>query len=166
MNGTLNSGFDVANTSFSLGIVSVDSPGGLPIWYYHHRGPANTNGTTNITGDTQYLIGSISKLITDMSVLRTGIDLETPITKYLPSLANESSVIKWRNVTLASLVDHLAGIPPNYGFSEFWFVKDVLEGLGFPPIDEGEVQKCGVPGLNTGCTQDGQSSHEFKVLDS
>lgn len=153
LNGSISPGFSVANTSFSLGLVSLDSP--KPLWSYHYRGSANINGTATIDNDTQYLIGSISKLITDLLVLRTGIDLDTPITNYLPSLANETSVIKWEEVTLAALADHLAGIPPNYGFSDFYILQPFLEELGFPAIEASEYASCGVTGLNKGCSQEG-----------
>ncbi|KAH7072552.1 beta-lactamase/transpeptidase-like protein [Paraphoma chrysanthemicola] len=152
LNGSISSGFSVENTSFSLGLVTPDTS--KPIWQYHHRGSANVNGTSVVDGDTQYLIGSISKLITDLLVLRTGIDLDTPVTQYLPKLVNTSSIVKWEEVTLASLADHLSGIPPNYGFSEFYFLQPFLERLGFPLFDPAVLPKCGVTGLNRACSQD------------
>jgi hypothetical protein len=153
LNGSANSGFSVANTSFSLGLVSFDSP--KPLWSFHHRGSANTNGTQIIDNDTQYLVGSISKLITDLLVLRTGIDLDTPITEYLPSLANGTSRIRWEEITLAGLTDHLAGIPPNYGFSDFYYLQPYLEELGFPEIGIGDYPSCGVTSMNGACSEEG-----------
>lgn len=41
LNGSIESGFSVRNTSFSVGVVSLDSPSGLPFWSYHHRGQGN-----------------------------------------------------------------------------------------------------------------------------
>lgn len=153
LNGTISPSFSVQNTSFSLGLVTLDSP--KPLWTYHHRGSANTTGTDVIDNDTQYLIGSISKLLTDLLVLRTEINLDTPITQYLPTLANETSLIKWEDITLASLADHLSGIPPNYGFSEFYYLRTLLERLGFPALSIENYAGCGITGLNGACTKQG-----------
>ncbi|KAF2026341.1 beta-lactamase/transpeptidase-like protein [Setomelanomma holmii] len=133
-----SSGFSVENTSFSLGIVSHDSS--KPLWEYYHRGAAD-NGTFTINGDTQYLIG-------------TGIDLDTPITENLPRLADTSSAVEWENINLASLADHLSGITPSYGFSEFYYLQPLLEHLEFPAFDLEELAECGITGLNGPCSQD------------
>lgn len=157
LTGQIRAGWSVENTSFSIGSVSVDEPSGQSIWEYHHRGSANVNGTKVVDGNTQYLVGSISKLISDLLVLRTGIDLNTSITEYLPELSNSSSIIHWENITLALLADHLSGIPPNYGFSEFFVLAPLLEELGFPPISLDDLADCGIPGLNKACTQTRES---------
>jgi CubicO group peptidase (beta-lactamase class C family) len=156
--GKIRAGWAVDNVSFSLGLITAHQPSSKPIWEYHHRASSNVNGTKTVDGNTQYLVGSISKLITDLMVLRTGFDLDSPITRYLPQLANKSSVISWPNVTLASLADHLSGIPPNFGFSEFFFLQPLLEVLGFPPIGPDDVANCGIPGLHPICTKDRKSS--------
>ncbi|KAF2013013.1 beta-lactamase [Aaosphaeria arxii CBS 175.79] len=152
--GQIRSGFIVENTSFSIGLISHDDPSNVPIWEYHHRGSANTNGTSHIDGDTQYLVGSISKLISDLAFLRTEIDLQAPVTEYLPQLASNSSVISWENITLASLTDHLSGIPPNGGFSEWYFLQPLLEQLGFPSLPIDAYPSCGVDGLNKPCSKE------------
>lgn len=156
LNGSIRSGFSVENTTFSLGLVSLDNA--KPAWTYHHGGSANTNGSDTIDNDTQYLIGSISKLITELLVLRTGIDLDAPITQYLPTLANDTSLVKWKDITLAALANHLSGIPPNYGFSDFYFLQPILEGLGFPVVVTEDYAVCGVTGLNGACSQEGMLS--------
>ncbi|KAF2111092.1 beta-lactamase/transpeptidase-like protein [Lophiotrema nucula] len=153
LTGQIRAGWSVENTSFSIGLMSADDPSNRPIWEYHYRGSGNANGTETIDGDTQYLIGSISKLVSDLLVLRTGIDLDASITEYLPQLSNSSSIVHWENVTLASLADHLSGIPPNYGFSEFCFLTPLLEELGFPPISPDDLADCGITGLNGPCSQ-------------
>lgn len=155
LKGQIQSGFSIENTSFSIGLITHDNPSNRPLWEYHYRGTSNSNGTKSIDGNTQYLIGSISKLISDLLILRSGIDLETPITHYLPQLSNDSSIISWENITLASLADHLSGIPPNFGFSEWYFLNPLLEQLGFPPLSAEDYGRCGIPGLNKACTEDG-----------
>lgn len=151
--GQIRAGWPVENTSFSIGLISADSP--APIWSYHQLGSGNTNGTKHIDGDTQYLVGSISKLITDLLVLRTGIDLDTSITQYLPKLLNDTSVIEWGNITLSALADHLSGIPPNSGFSEWYFLQPLLLQLGFPELSSNDYAECGINGLNSPCSQSG-----------
>jgi CubicO group peptidase (beta-lactamase class C family) len=111
LNGSIESGWAISNTSFSLGLVSLDST--EPLWQYHHRGSANTNGSNIVDGDSQYLIGSISKLFSDLVFLRTGIDHNTPVTDYLPQLRHQNSKINWEDITIGSFADHLSGIPPN-----------------------------------------------------
>lgn len=63
--GKIKAGFNIYNTSFSLGIVSFDQQqSDVPIWEYHRRSPATVNGTKSIDRQSQYMIGSISKAIT------------------------------------------------------------------------------------------------------
>ena len=67
-------------------------------------------------GDSQYLIGSIPKVFFNLLLLKSGINLNDSITKYLPQLkGNGSSLIEWENVMLGSMSEHLAGIPSNAG---------------------------------------------------
>jgi CubicO group peptidase (beta-lactamase class C family) len=82
-----------------------------PIWEFHHLAETNVNGTKSVDGDSQYLVGSISKVFTDLLLLRTDLNRSDPITKYLPDLEGDS-YIQWRNITLDNLGDHLAGMPP------------------------------------------------------
>ena len=158
--GKIRSRWSVENTSFSIALVSRDVPHrDRPVREYHHRAWANVNGTSIVDGDTQYLIGSISKLFTDLLLLKTGVDFDVPIAKYLPELKNNQSKIDWESITLATLADHLAGIPPNYGFSETYYLLPLLEQFGFPPLDEGDFGRCGVIGLNEACTREGKLSN-------
>jgi len=63
--GTIRAGFDIHNISFSIGITSFDQPREDPlVWEYHHLSPANVNGTKAADRHSQYLVGSISKVIT------------------------------------------------------------------------------------------------------
>lgn len=118
INGTTKAGFNVDNTSFSIGLVS---PGHNPtghahdsiIWSYHHLGKNNEKGTKNLDDDSQYLIGSVSKVFSDLLLLKSDVDLNDPITKYLSGLEKDGTPIEWSNITLSALSNHLAGIPSN-----------------------------------------------------
>ena len=111
VSGQIQAGWAVENISFSLALVSLNDS--KPFWEYHHRASANVNGTRTVDGDSQYLIGSLSKVFTDLILLKVGLPLEDKITKYLPELESEDSPIRWNQVSLGALAYHLAGIPPN-----------------------------------------------------
>lgn len=111
-------GFNVDNTSFSIAIVAPrqknasDKKNGI-LWSYHHLGKNNFRGTKHLNEGSQYLIGSISKVFSDLLLLKSDVSLDDPITKYLPGLEKEGSPIEWSNITLSALSNHLAGIPSN-----------------------------------------------------
>ncbi|OJJ39817.1 hypothetical protein ASPWEDRAFT_25613 [Aspergillus wentii DTO 134E9] len=152
--GKIKAGWTVDNVSFSLAIVSPygGNDSGKPIWEYHHRGRLNTQGSQQVTGDSQYLMGSVSKVFSDLVLLKSGVDLQDPITKFFPQLLSVDSLIQWKDITLEALADHLAGIPPNYVY-EFYDLKPVYESLGFPRLNKSDYPSCGVVGLNTSCTK-------------
>jgi CubicO group peptidase (beta-lactamase class C family) len=117
VNGTIKAGWDINSTTISVALVSRDQLGpGLPIWEYHHLAPYTFLGTKVLGRNTQYQIGSISKAITDAIVIKSGINLDDLITKYLPGL-DGASLIPWNSITLRALASHLAGIPPNCEYS-------------------------------------------------
>lgn len=114
ISGAIEAGWEVKNGSFSLALVSAHQPdAGVPLWEYHHLAEANTRGTKKLDRESQYLIGSISKLISDYVMLQTDVDIDQPITKFLPSLKEPGAKIQWEEVTLRSLGEHLAGVPVN-----------------------------------------------------
>lgn len=118
MQKNIKAGFDVDNTSFSIALVSPhqknanDEKNGI-LWSYHHLGRNNFRGTKHLNEESQYLIGSISKVFSDLLLLKSDVDLDDPITKYLPDLQKEGSPIQWSNITLSALSNHQAGIPSN-----------------------------------------------------
>mgnify|MGYP004716948667 CR=1 FL=1 len=114
VSGSIEAGWPVSNVSFSLAVVSADQDEpGVPIWEYHRLATANTKGTKNLNRDSQYLIGSISKVFTDYVLLKSGVDLDAPVTEFLPSLDDTKSTIQWRDVNLRMLASYLGGTPAN-----------------------------------------------------
>jgi CubicO group peptidase (beta-lactamase class C family) len=114
LRGDIKAGFETSNISFSLAIVSHSQPDpSVPLWEYHHLSPNNANGTRHLDRDSQYLIGSISKVISDAILLKSGVDLDDAVTKFLPVLGERDTPIDWKSISLRDLGDHLAGIPPN-----------------------------------------------------
>ncbi|EFR01825.1 beta-lactamase [Nannizzia gypsea CBS 118893] len=155
VSGKIKAGWDVANTSFSVALVSPN--GGDPrtgiLWEYHHLGEKNVNGTKHLDGDSQYLIGSVSKVFSDLLLLKSNVDLHDPVAKYLSQLKNESSPIDWGNISLLSLSEHLSGTPANtIGALQFYFLQPLYLALGFPPLNGNDYPSCGIADLNKGCT--------------
>ncbi|RMJ23989.1 Beta-lactamase [Aspergillus sp. HF37] len=119
VDGDIKAGWVVENVSFSLAVVSPNGEEDQnrstrkPIWEYHHRAEQNTQGTSEVSGNSQYLVGSISKVYSDLVLLKSGVDARDPVTKFFPELASNESSIQWDDITLEALAEHLAGIPPN-----------------------------------------------------
>ncbi|KAG5810799.1 hypothetical protein H9Q74_003974 [Fusarium xylarioides] len=152
LSGSIAAGWPTNNVSFSLAVVSADQEEpGVPIWEYHHLAAANTKGTKKLDRDSQYLIGSITKVFTDYLLLKSGMDLDASVTEYLPGLGGKSK-IQWRDVSLRMLASYLGGTPANYGFSDFYLLKEVFLAYGLPTIEDDDYPPCGVVGLNKGCT--------------
>jgi CubicO group peptidase (beta-lactamase class C family) len=113
LTGSIEAGWQTNVTSFS--IILTDT-GEVPLWEYHHTASGNVNSTKNVDGDTQFMIASITKAFTDLALLKAGLNLDDPITKYLPELASSTSPIKWKDITLRALGNHMAGIPQTCRF--------------------------------------------------
>ena len=74
-------------------------------------GDADVAASRPVTSQTIFHIGSITKMFTATSVMQLvqegKIDLQAPVTRYLPQFA------AWRSITIAQLLMHRSGIP-NY----------------------------------------------------
>lgn len=113
-NGEIRAGWDIQNVSLSMALVGLDqTDASTPLWEYHHLASGNINGTKSLDKHSQYLIGSVSKVITDAVLIRTGVNMDDPVTKHLPVLNNDTALIDWNNISLRALGGHLAGIAPN-----------------------------------------------------
>ncbi|KAK6080526.1 F-box domain-containing protein [Seiridium cupressi] len=142
LDGTISAGWPVEDASFSMRLITWDQlEGAVPAWEYHYLAPNDTNGTKNLTRDSQYML-----------------ELNSPITDYTSVLKNDSSLISWADTTLGQLASQVAGIPPNHGFSEYYYLKDIIfVALGFSPLPDSAYPQCGVIGLNGTCTRDSES---------
>lgn len=110
LSGTLVGGWQTNATAFS--IVVTDAGGDVPLWEFHHHYAANAS--VDVDGDTQFRVASITKVFTDLLLLKLGLGRDEPVTKYLPELAAAAaggSPIAWDEVTLGALGDHMAAIP-------------------------------------------------------
>jgi CubicO group peptidase (beta-lactamase class C family) len=114
ISGKIKAGWAVENLTFSLAVVSADQADpASPIWEYHHLAERAANGTKIVTRDSQYLIGSISKVISDLLLQKSGLDIDLPVTDWIPKLGENSSKISWDEVSLRALASHLSGAPTN-----------------------------------------------------
>lgn len=105
-------------TSFSTSIFSVHES--TPIFEYHHTArllDVTAGGTTNVTADTVFRIGSVSKLLTVYALLLQGgrIRFDDRISAYIPELMttdelDEVQNVQWDEVTIEALASHMAGI--------------------------------------------------------
>jgi len=105
-------------TSFSTSIFSVHES--TPIFEYHHTArllDVAAGGTTNVTADTVFRIGSVSKLLTVYALLLQGgrIRFDDRISAYIPELMttdelDEVQNVQWDEVTIEALASHMAGI--------------------------------------------------------
>ncbi|MDQ6787719.1 MAG: serine hydrolase [Acidobacteriota bacterium] len=75
-------------------------------------GFSDPKAKTPITADTVFRVGSVSKLFTDIAVMqqveRGKIDLDAPVTKYLPDFQPRNSFGK--PITLRQLMSHRSGL--------------------------------------------------------
>lgn len=115
----LNITASLNNSALSFGVQSIHESN--PILEFHYTPPNfGSHGVKQVNSDTVYRLASTSKLFPVLAVLQTvGMDLNDPITKYLPELRelndealekNQVWAVDWDEVTLGALSSHL-GIP-------------------------------------------------------
>ncbi len=116
--------------------VSVALVDGQQIIWQKGYGFSDPAAKTPITNDTVFRVGSVSKLFTDIAVMRLveqgKLDLDAPITKYLPEFKPRNSFNK--PITLRQLMSHRAGLvrePPigNYFDSNEPSLAETIESL-------------------------------------
>ncbi|KAI9826781.1 MAG: hypothetical protein M1819_007252 [Sarea resinae] len=148
---------DAQNTSFSVGLFSVDEPGLL--FQYHHSAPSLAlEGVQTVDADSVYRLGSVSKLLTVYTwLIQDGfLRWNQPITELVPELwaaaqqYNASSSagdgidrVNWAEINVEALASQFSGIGRDYG------VEDVLNTPGsgplaasWPPVNTNETLSC------------------------
>ena len=92
-----------------LSIALID---GSNIVWQKSYGFSDPAAKTPLTADTVFRVGSVSKLFTDIAVMRLveqgKLDLDAPVTKYLPGFKPRNSFDK--TVTLRELMSHRSGL--------------------------------------------------------
>lgn len=111
---------DNVTSAFSITAFSTADLNSLPFWEFHWSPPALSQvpaGVTNVTGDTVYRIGSLSKVFTVFTWLVTdGFKrFQDTITQHLSGLNSNRTVdpvarAAWDEITISALASHLSGI--------------------------------------------------------
>ncbi|HEY2945429.1 MAG TPA: serine hydrolase domain-containing protein, partial [Vicinamibacteria bacterium] len=90
------------------------------------------------TADTVYRVGSVSKLFTDIGMMRLAeqgqIDIDAPVTRYLPDFRPKNPFPQAKPITLRMLTSHRAGLirePPvgNYFVTDEPSLADTIRSL-------------------------------------
>jgi len=158
--------FDAANITYSLEIFSIHSE--RPILSRHHTSKATRSskvGTTQVTSDSVYRIGSLTKLFAAYVSLITAGDVvwRDPVTKYIPELAeadllynataNPIDHVSWSDVTLGDLAAHTSGVGRELGgFRELTGPLSTIPDptiYGLPPLNKTELPICAGGGFCT-----------------
>lgn len=142
-------------TTFSIHLVSASSPN--PLWSYYHTTPGSVLSSATVDAHSQYRIGSVSKVFTDLLVLRLSLPLDAPVTKWLPMLRKGSGGVDWDSITLRMLGSHMAGIQRNYNlWMQNYTNATTFEALGYPKLTPKDYPPCEVEqllGRSLGCTE-------------
>ncbi|RGP69146.1 beta-lactamase family [Fusarium sporotrichioides] len=106
---------NVNTTSFSVVIFGGDEKlRDDPIFFqYHYTSPEDQKSNENITLDTRFPVGDVSMVFTVYAWLaKMGEQWETPITKYLPELADVESPYAplWADITIGALAGQVSGL--------------------------------------------------------
>ena len=103
---------EVANNelpAFSIALVDDDRT----VWA-EGFGFQDSAGETPATADTVYRVGSVSKLFTDIAVMQLveqqQLDLDVPVTDYVPKFQPHNPQEKPKPITLRQLMSHTSGL--------------------------------------------------------
>lgn len=81
-------------------------------------GFADRAAQTPASGDTVYRVGSVSKLFTCLAAMQLveqgRLDLDKPLTSYIPDFSLRSRFSNAKPITLRSIMTHHSGIPSDY----------------------------------------------------
>jgi CubicO group peptidase (beta-lactamase class C family) len=136
----VHSKFDAA--SFSVAVTSETET----LWDYFHTARKRNEtrpGVPHVDGDSLYRIASITKTFTVLGLLYQHqggrLDLDTPISKYIPELSGE---IAWHEITLRALASQLSGIPREFGQGDMLNAYPEPWKIGLPPVSRDGLPVC------------------------
>jgi len=108
---------------------------GQDVVYTQAYGLSNIENITSATLDTIYKLGSITKLFTGIEIMRMYeeglIDLDAPITDYLPDFSINTVFSSSEPITIRSILAHRSGLPRNDTLLQWYWEAhpDVLTAL-------------------------------------
>ncbi|KAJ3532836.1 hypothetical protein NM208_g8259 [Fusarium decemcellulare] len=142
------------NTAISVAAKSLHEDVPFISHHIYPIGGLNTSGVATIDEETVYRASSISKLLPILALLRLGISLEDPITKYLPELRSiqiqESpspiTAVDWDHITIGSLASHMSGIAAEFAVDVAAFPFPLSPA--FQTLSSASAPNCAVTGLD------------------
>ncbi|KAL0933625.1 uncharacterized protein CTRU02_210424 [Colletotrichum truncatum] len=151
------------STGIAIGIKSIHEDAPL-FEFYHTPAIAEASSTKEVTIDTVFRGGSITKLFTVLAALQNcNIKGSDPVTKYLPRLKKEDlktedgatfNLIPWDQITVEDLASHVSGIGGDIATDLAIFEKFPWKAMGLPSVANDTRPKCsGLQGTKA-CTTD------------
>ncbi|KAJ5112335.1 hypothetical protein N7532_000380 [Penicillium argentinense] len=138
--------------SIALQVFDATDPSPLFQWAYTSDDLDPKLGVRQVTQDTVFRVGSVSKIwAVYLFLVEEGFDpFAQPIANYVPELQAAVSgdaidTLQWANVTIGELASHLAGVPRDYGILDLSSNAAGMEAMGFPVLPPNEIPPCGSP---------------------
>jgi CubicO group peptidase (beta-lactamase class C family) len=112
---------DITPNTTSFSVVLFSAAGNSvakndPIFFNYQYTAPGAKAKTNVSLDTVFPVGSLTQLFTVYAWLAKYGDAEwdTPITRFIPELLTAPTLgkfaVPWKDVTIAALASHMAGI--------------------------------------------------------
>ncbi|KAI3336136.1 putative penicillin-binding protein [Ustulina deusta] len=147
--------FEANTSSISITIVSTKDDEGTPFFDFHHSSPFlnhSAGGTNQVTKNSIYRIGSISKLITAYTLL-VGYGWQSwdhAVTRYVPELRGAASSdhrdpiddVSWDRVTIGTLTSQLSGIGRDYANGDLSSQDFPWMEAGLPELSPQDIPHC------------------------
>ncbi|EED13547.1 penicillin-binding protein, putative [Talaromyces stipitatus ATCC 10500] len=144
-------------SSVSITAMSTEDSEETPFFNFHFSSPflnETAGSTTNITEDSVYRIGSISKLFTVYALLLNfGREhWDNPVTDYIPQLreavaaqrgiGNPVDHVDWENITLGAMASQLSGIGRDYANGDLASQNFPWQQAGLPSLPMEDIPSC------------------------
>ncbi|KAK3714048.1 hypothetical protein LTR37_008077 [Vermiconidia calcicola] len=131
--------------SFSVEVTSSHES----LWSQYHTARKRNEsrpGAERVDGDSLYRIASITKVFTTLGLLYQyeagNLDLQSPISKYIPELAVNGGEIPWHDITLRTLASQLSGLPRDFAQSDLMIGPPDPISIGLPPASRERMPDC------------------------
>ncbi|KAL6351703.1 hypothetical protein LRP88_15020 [Fusarium phalaenopsidis] len=161
--------------SVSITVLSTDA-GNTPLFDFHYSS-SNLNesagSTLNVTQDSVYRIGSISKLFTAyMLLVNYGWEhWDKPVTDFIPELRGHSKntndaidSVDWDEVTIGSLASHLSGIGRDFSNGDLASQDFPREEAGLPKLPSKDVPDCAGNSTLPPCNRKGKTTLTIALI--
>ncbi|KAI1745958.1 putative penicillin-binding protein [Xylaria scruposa] len=148
--------FEANTSSVSITVLSTEDDESAPFFDFHHTSPFlnhSAGGTSHVTKNSIYRIGSISKLFTTYTLL-VGFGWKSwnhAVTQYIPELRNASSSgagrpiesVDWDSITIGALASQSSGIGRDYANGDLAIQGFPWMEAGLPELSPDGIPHCG-----------------------